>query len=53
VEKVLEGFKELLKIEREILQLAEKASNEGTIALMSDYIRGQEKLVWMYNASLK
>lgn len=53
VEKVLESFSVLLGIERQILQLAEEANDEGTGALMSDYIREQEKLVWMYSASLK
>lgn len=53
VEKVLESFRVLLGIERQILQLAEEANDEGTGALMSDYIREQEKLVWMYFASLK
>ena len=53
VEKVLEGFRVLLGIEREIFQLSEEANDEGTGALMSDYIREQEKLVWMYSASLK
>lgn len=53
VEKVLEGFRVLLGIEREIFNLSEEANDEGTGALMSDYIREQEKLVWMYSASLK
>lgn len=53
VEKVLEGFRILLGIEREILHLSEEAKDEGTGSLMSDYIREQEKLIWMYNASLK
>ena len=53
VEKVLEGFRVLLGIEREIFHLSEKANDEGTGALMTDYIREQEKLVWMYSASLK
>jgi starvation-inducible DNA-binding protein len=43
----------LLGIERDILQLAAEANDEGTNALMSDYIREQEKLVWMYSAWLK
>ena len=30
-----------------------EANDEGTNALMSDYIREQEKLVWMYSAFLK
>ena len=53
VEKVLESFRVLLGIEREIFHLSEQANDEGTGALMSDYIREQEKLVWMYSASLK
>ena len=53
VEKVLEAFRILLSIERQILHLAGEANDEGTGALMSDYIREQEKLVWMYSASLK
>lgn len=50
---VLAGFKILLEKERELLQVSEDASDEGTNALMSDYIREQEKLVWMYSAYLK
>lgn len=53
VTKVLEAFRILLQIEREIKDLADQANDEGTGALMSDYIRQQEKLVWMYSASLK
>lgn len=48
VKNILDSFLVLLEIEREILQLAAEASDEGTNALMSDYIRQQEKLVWMY-----
>ena len=51
--KIVAGFQELLKTERELLDLSEEASDEGTNALMSDYIREQEKLVWMYSAYLK
>jgi starvation-inducible DNA-binding protein len=53
VEKVLDNFRILLGIEREIHHLAADANDEGTGALMSDYIREQEKLVWMYSAYLK
>jgi len=35
-----------------ILTLAGDADDEGTSALMSDYIREQEKMVWMYSAFL-
>jgi starvation-inducible DNA-binding protein len=50
VQLVLDGFKTLLVKERELLKLAGKADDEGTNALMSDYIREQEKLVWMYSS---
>ncbi|KQB04248.1 DNA polymerase sliding clamp subunit [Vibrio metoecus] len=50
---LLEGFSILLHQQREILELAGNAGDEGTSALMSDYIREQEKLVWMLNAWLK
>ncbi len=53
VENVLDGFKILLQAERKILELSAKAEDEGTNALMSDYIREQEKSVWMYSAYLK
>lgn len=32
--------------------MASDAGDEGTNALMGDYIRFQEKMVWMYSAFL-
>jgi len=52
VTSVLDSFSILLDIERNILSLSSEAEDEGTNALMSDYIRQQEKLVWMYSAYL-
>lgn len=52
VGSVLDSFELLLEIEREILNLSADAGDEGTNALMSDYIRQQEKLMWMYSAYL-
>lgn len=52
VSNILEGFRVLLILERKILGLSADAGDEGTNALMSDYIRQQEKLVWMYSAFL-
>lgn len=49
---VVEGLQELLKTERPILKLAEESEDEGTHSQISDYIREQEKLVWMYGAYL-
>lgn len=52
VEAILEGFRILLVKERELLRLSAEADDEGTNALMSDYIREQEKSVWMYSSFL-
>ncbi|UBM58202.1 DNA starvation/stationary phase protection protein [Marinilongibacter aquaticus] len=53
VKGILESFKTLIILQRELLDLSGDADDEGTNALMSDYIREQEKLVWMYSAFLK
>lgn len=53
VEDIVNSFGILLENERELLDLADQAGDEGTNALMSDYIREQEKLVWMFTAFLK
>jgi starvation-inducible DNA-binding protein len=42
----------LLQQQRELLTLAADAGDEGTASLMSDYIKEQEKQVWMLNAYL-
>ena len=52
VRSVLSGFKVLIEAQRELLSLSADAEDEGTNSLMSDYIRQQEKLVWMYSAYL-
>jgi starvation-inducible DNA-binding protein len=52
VAEVLESFKVIIALQRELLSLSADAGDEGTNALMSDYIRAQEKLVWMYSAFL-
>ncbi len=52
VQAILEAFQILLVSQRVLLNLSAEAGDEGTNALMSDYIREQEKLVWMYSAYL-
>lgn len=52
VQEVLNSYDVLLPLERELLELSGESNDEGTNALMSDYIREQEKLVWMYSAYL-
>jgi starvation-inducible DNA-binding protein len=49
---ILASFKTLIIKQREILAVSDEADDEGTNALMSDYIREQEKLVWMFSAYL-
>lgn len=53
VDQILEAFKILISKQRHLLNLSGKIDDEGTNALMSDYIREQEKLVWMYSAFRK
>jgi starvation-inducible DNA-binding protein len=52
VADILESFKVLLTKQRTLLTLSAEIDDEGTNAQMSDYIRAQEKLVWMYSAFL-
>lgn len=52
VENILSSFKIVIDLQRELLDITEKAGDEGTNALMSGYISEQEKEVWMYNSYL-
>lgn len=52
LENILESISNLLVLEREILDLSSETNDEGTNALMSDYIREQEKTVWMFSSFL-
>lgn len=52
VAEILEAFKVVINLQRELLELSSKYNDEGTNALMSDYIREEEKLVWMYSSFL-
>lgn len=52
VESILNSFSILIRKQRTILVASGEADDEGTNSLMSDYIREQEKLVWMYSAFL-
>jgi len=49
---ILQALKTIITLQRHILELSARAGDEGTNALMSDYIRAQEKMVWMYSAYL-
>ncbi len=50
VKDILNSFKIILPLQRELLEFSAESGDEGTNALMSDYIRAQEKLVWMYSS---
>ncbi|MCL4116063.1 UNVERIFIED_CONTAM: hypothetical protein GTU68_007465 [Idotea baltica] len=52
VNNILDSFSIIIKMQRDLLTISGEANDEGTNALMSDYIREQEKLVWMYSAFL-
>jgi len=52
VQSTLDSLKQVIGLQRELLELSNKYNDEGTNALMSDYIREQEKLVWMYSSFL-
>jgi starvation-inducible DNA-binding protein len=52
VEDILTSFQTIIILQRELLAISSDAQDEGTNALMSDYIRLQEKSVWMYSSFL-
>ena len=52
VQLLVDGYSTLIKMQRKVLSDAGDNQDEGTAALMSDYIKEQEKLVWMLKAYL-
>ena len=53
VQTVVDNFNTLLSLQRDVLKTAQEVADEGTSALLSDYIRQQEKQLWMYSSYLK
>jgi starvation-inducible DNA-binding protein len=53
VENILAAFQQVILLQRQLLKTSAESDDEGTNALMSDYIRQQEKSVWMYAALLE
>ena len=53
VETIMANFGVLIKKERNILQAAADAGDEGTVTLISDYISQTEKTLWMLRSYLK
>lgn len=52
VENILDSFKIIIDMQRELLDFTADMGDEGTNSQMSDYITEQEKEVWMYKAYL-
>ena len=50
---IVKNFSILITKEREILDLASDANDEGTVSLMSHYISQTEKTLWMLNSYLQ
>lgn len=47
VKNILETLSMIVEEERAILEQASEAGDESTVALMSDYLKEQEKTIWM------
>lgn len=47
LKNILDTYGYLIGEERKVLALAGEVNDESTVALMSDYLKEQEKLVWM------
>lgn len=52
VSGLLEAYQTLLPEQRKLLAEAAEAGDEGTVDMLSGYIAGQEKEVWMLSAYL-
>lgn len=50
---IVDSLLKLLQLERKILVLSGKIDDEGTNSMMSDFIKEQEKTIWMMNAWLE
>ena len=50
LENILETYSHLISEESKLLSIASQAGDEVTVALMSDYLKEQEKKVWMLTA---
>ena len=52
MELILETLKVLIAEERTVVAAAAAANDDVTVALMDDFLVGQEKAIWMVNAYL-
>jgi hypothetical protein len=47
---ILDTYKTIIARERKIVELASEAGDDTTVAIMDDFLKGQEKAVWMFVA---
>jgi starvation-inducible DNA-binding protein len=47
LKNILDTYSLLIEEERALLATASEAKDEATVSLISDYLKGQEKTVWM------
>ena len=47
---ILQSISYLIGEERKVLSIASQAGDEVTVSMMSDYLKEQEKMVWMLTA---
>lgn len=52
IQMIVLSLTELLKIERNILKKSDEIDDEGTNSMMSDFIKEQEKTIWMMKSWL-
>lgn len=53
VKRIKESLIILIELQRRILNANNEAGDEGTSSMISDYIKEQEKLIWMFSAYLE
>lgn len=53
VQEVLKDFIELIRLEREVIKLADDAEDEGTIDMLGGFVGGLEKMSWMLTSWLR
>lgn len=52
VQETVNNLATLIKKERDVLKFAQETEDEGTVALISEYVKNQEKTIWMLSAWL-
>lgn len=53
VKEVLRDFIELIRLEREVIKLANESEDEGTIDMIGGFLGALEKMSWMLTSWLK